>query len=97
MDTEEIAALAYLYLVRKKKKNRRFWVHPIAMEKTVSSLFYTMYPRMKEDGAKFFNYCRMSLASFDELLEILRSSLTRQDTIMRTAVTPEEKLVCTLR
>jgi hypothetical protein len=97
MDTEEIAALAYLYLVRKKMKNRRFWVHPIAMEKTVSSLFYTMYPRMKEDRAKFFNYCRKSLASFDELLEILRSSLTRQVTIMRTAVTPEEKLVCTLR
>jgi hypothetical protein len=89
MDTEEIAALAYLSLVRKKKKNRRFWVHPFLMEKTVSSLFYTMYPRMKEDGAKFFNYCRMSLASLDELLEILRSSLTRQDTIMRTAVTPE--------
>ena len=47
------------------------------------------YPRMKEDGDKFLNYC---LASFDELLEILRSTLTRQDIIMRTAVTPEKKI-----
>jgi hypothetical protein len=44
---------------------------------------------MKEDGDKFLNYC---LASFDELLEILRSTLTRQDIIMRTAVTPEKKI-----
>jgi hypothetical protein len=37
------------------------------------------------------------IAVFDVLLEKLRSSLTLQDTIMRTAVTPEEKLVCTLQ
>jgi hypothetical protein len=56
-----------------------------------------MYPRIKEDGAKFFNFCHMTPASFDELFDILRNSLTPQDTIMRTAVTPEEKLVITLR
>ncbi|KAG8222382.1 hypothetical protein J437_LFUL003002 [Ladona fulva] len=97
MDIEEIAALEYLDLAKKIKKNRRFWIHSILLDETATSLFYTIYPRIKEDEAKFFNFCRMSLATFDELLGVLRNSLTRQDTTMRAAVTPEEKLVCTLR
>ncbi|KAG8238229.1 hypothetical protein J437_LFUL017258, partial [Ladona fulva] len=38
--------------------------------------FYTIYPCIKEDEAKFLNFCRKSPASFDELLGILRNSLT---------------------
>ncbi|KAJ8891231.1 hypothetical protein PR048_010746 [Dryococelus australis] len=97
MDTEEIAAVAHLYLATKIKRKRRFCVHPIIMEKMVSSLFYTMYPRIKKDEANFFNFVRMSRTSFDELFDIVRCNLTRHDTTMRSAVTPEEKLICTLR
>ncbi|KAJ8881855.1 hypothetical protein PR048_018341, partial [Dryococelus australis] len=66
------------------------------MEKWASSIFYTMYLRIKKDEAKCFNFARMSRASFDELLDIVRCNLTRHDTTMRSAVTPKEKLICTL-
>jgi hypothetical protein len=45
------------------------WVHPINSERLyIHGQSYTLYPRLKEDSDKFFNYFRKSAASFDELL-----------------------------
>lgn len=44
-----------------------------------------------------FNYLRMSLTSFDELLSLCWNDLTKQDTILRKSISPEEKLFVTLR
>jgi hypothetical protein len=46
---------------------------------------------------KFFGYFRMSCNSFDELLFMMRPSITYQNTAMRVPVPPEERLAVTLR
>ncbi|XP_063230841.1 uncharacterized protein LOC134535573 [Bacillus rossius redtenbacheri] len=97
MDSEEIALVVHMHLASKKKKKRRYWVHPMIMERRVTSLFHTLYPRIKEDEGKFFNFARMSLTTFEELLHILTDNLTRQDTNMRASIKPEYKIICTLR
>ncbi|KAL4125837.1 hypothetical protein QTP88_010077 [Uroleucon formosanum] len=46
---------------------------------------------------KFFGYMKMSLKSFEELLRILRTSITKEDTRFRKSIKPEEKLTIVLR
>uniref|UniRef100_A0A8C5LZJ8 DDE Tnp4 domain-containing protein n=1 Tax=Leptobrachium leishanense TaxID=445787 RepID=A0A8C5LZJ8_9ANUR len=89
------AAKGYLYL---KKRKRRTWVHQINAARHTHGHFVTLYRPLRErDPVKFFNYMRMSIPSFDELLSRVREPLTKRDTNMRAAIPPEEMLVITLR
>ncbi|KAF9411127.1 hypothetical protein HW555_009989 [Spodoptera exigua] len=53
-------------------------------------------PRKMYDN-KFFDYLRMSIKSFDELIELIRQDISCSETHLRPSVSPEEKLVITLR
>uniref|UniRef100_A0A8C5LX18 DDE Tnp4 domain-containing protein n=1 Tax=Leptobrachium leishanense TaxID=445787 RepID=A0A8C5LX18_9ANUR len=89
--------LAYAYS-QKLKKRRRWWVHPINSLRDTHGHFHTLYKPLREgDPVKFFNYLRMSIVSFDELLASVKKPLTKMDTKMRCAISPEEMLVITLR
>lgn len=98
-DLEYLALLGLLYLrwKRKSKKNRRMWVHPIVNDRLSKGHFYTIFAEIREDEEKFFNFTRMSMASFSELLGCIKEKITKKDTRMRTCIPPEEKLVITLR
>uniref|UniRef100_A0A8C5QP12 DDE Tnp4 domain-containing protein n=1 Tax=Leptobrachium leishanense TaxID=445787 RepID=A0A8C5QP12_9ANUR len=90
------AATGYLYL--KNKRKRRSWVHPINAARCTHGHFVTLYRPLRErDPTKFFNYLRMSIPSFDELLSKVREPLMKRDTNMRDAIPGEEMLVITLR
>lgn len=83
---------------RKQRERRRFNVHPILRDRMTHSMFITLYPKLREHSEKFFNYIRMSVTSFDELLEIIQEDLTPcQNYVIRDTVSAEEKLVITLR
>uniref|UniRef100_A0A8C5PSJ8 Protein ANTAGONIST OF LIKE HETEROCHROMATIN PROTEIN 1-like n=1 Tax=Leptobrachium leishanense TaxID=445787 RepID=A0A8C5PSJ8_9ANUR len=85
-------------LVTKLKKKRKWWVHPINSLRDTHGHFHTLYKPLREgDPVKFFNYLRMSIVSFDELLASVKKPLTKMDTKMRGAISPEEMLVITLR
>ena len=91
-----LSGLLYCHL--KKKKKRRFWEHPLVKERLKTSLFYTLFLKeIQDDESKFFNFVRMSKNSFYELLDLIKGAITKQDTVMRRSITPEEKLVITLR
>uniref|UniRef100_A0A8C5LVR0 DDE Tnp4 domain-containing protein n=1 Tax=Leptobrachium leishanense TaxID=445787 RepID=A0A8C5LVR0_9ANUR len=82
----------------KLKKKRKWWVHPINSLRDTHGHFHTLYKPLREgDPVKFFNYLRMSIVSFDELLASVKKPLTKMDTKMRGAISPEEMLVITLR
>ena len=57
----------------------------------------TLYEELRSDDKKFFNYFRMSINSFDELLNRLSPLLWKQDTRMRDSISPTERLAVTLR
>jgi hypothetical protein len=99
MEVEELACVAYLYskVLRKRKKKRKFWVHPLLSDRSTKGLFNLFYNDLRKYEDKFFNYLRMSIKSFDELLELLQQDLTGQQTNMRECISPVEKLVVTLR
>ena len=96
-DSVAFAYLAYKYLKKKRGKNRNLWIHPLNEQRYISGAFYTLYNELRDHEAKFFNYFRMSMSSFDELLMRLRGNLQKKNTTMRDCVPPEEMLALTLR
>jgi hypothetical protein len=66
-DTTVVCAL----LLRvKEKRNWEYWVHPIYIEHLLKGKYYTLYHEVRQYAATSFNYCKMSVDSFDELLLI---------------------------
>lgn len=99
MDIRHRAIIAYLGLqiTKKKKKNRRYWVHPIASSRLSEGTFYVLFYELRDDENKFFDYFKMSIKSYDELHHTLKNILQKKDTNMRLAIPPIEMLAMTLR
>ncbi|XP_050344593.1 uncharacterized protein LOC126769718 [Nymphalis io] len=81
----------------KKKQRKRYWVHPYLQTRDETKHFEIFFGELKNYEDKFFRYTRMSLKSFEELLSILRTCITKQDTQFRNSIKPELKLTIVLR
>jgi len=79
------------------QKHRRYWVHPLHSSKEYDMKFQSFYGNLKKYPEKFFDYYRMSIQSFEELLEKVRLNLTKETTHLRNPISPEERLTVTLR
>jgi hypothetical protein len=79
------------------QKHRRYWVHPLHSSKEYDMKFQLFYDNLKKYPEKFFDYYRMSIQSFEELLEKVRLNLTKETTHLRNPISPEERLTVTLR
>jgi hypothetical protein len=98
MKLEEASALILLFSrLRKRRKKRRFWIHPILKDRSTKGIFYTLYSDLRQNPDKFFIFARMSITSFDELLQCMKEQQTGVDTNMRDSIPPEEKFMVTLR
>lgn len=99
MELEEVTCLWLLYRRYKarRRRQRRWWVHPVIDDRLTIGSFVTLYPKLREHPNKFFNYFRMSVTSFDELLSLVKDDLLPCEYLVRDAISPEEKLAVTLR
>ncbi|CAH1967192.1 unnamed protein product [Acanthoscelides obtectus] len=97
MKREKKIALVYRLRKYKKALATRLWIHPLVAERSAVGAFYTLFTRLREHEAKFFNYFRTSVATFDYLLQRLDKHIARQETNMRQAIQPTEMLALTIR
>lgn len=99
MDVEEVAAVIYLYHRRKyrKKNKHRLWIHPLLVTRHNGKEFNIFISNLKKFEDKFFGYTRMSVKSYEELLLKLYLNIRGQDTRFRMSISPEEKLIITIR
>ena len=81
----------------RKLKKRKLWVHPMLGSRKSVGEFHTLYPRLIDDESKFFNYFRMSMGTFKEILSKTQHQLKRENTPYREAITPREKLAVCIR
>lgn len=79
------------------RSERTFWIHPFNLVRESNKRFFTFYEEIRKYPNKFFEYYRMSISSFDELLEKLRPHITKKITKFRHPVCPEERLTITIR
>lgn len=54
-------------------------------------------PQLRQDEQKFKEYFRMDTSTFDYLLDTCSGELLKETTNFRKPITPEERLVVTLR
>lgn len=80
-----------------KKSKKSCWIHEINRKREELGEFHHLFDDLKRDKKKFFKYFRMSEEKFYELLNLVKDSITRQNTKFRRAVTVEERLAVCLR
>ncbi|KAJ8714364.1 hypothetical protein PYW07_002589 [Mythimna separata] len=97
MDVEEVAAIYYIYTcyVKKKKQRKKYWVHPYLQTRDEGKHFAIFFEELKKYEDKFFGFTRMSIKTFEELLNILEK-LQKRDESKHFAIFFEElKTTCT--
>ncbi len=94
---ERSRVIAMLYLSKKRRRTRKHWEHPIVAKRLEFGTFYTIFPKLRENKKKFFNYFRMSIKSFDELHIKLKDHIQHENTFMRDCIQPIQMLAVTLR
>ena len=74
----DVEIIAAILLLGKKKKKRRYWVHPLLYKRLSIGKFHIRYNNMINYPEKFFNYYRMSIKTFDELINLIESDIVRK-------------------
>ncbi|XP_018118360.1 protein ANTAGONIST OF LIKE HETEROCHROMATIN PROTEIN 1-like [Xenopus laevis] len=94
------AALAIALVCSLKKKNRRkrsVWSKEWLLKRETLSHMALLQELREHNPEDFKNYLRMSDSCFEVLLEAVSPLIQRQDTVMRKSISPEQRLIATLR
>ncbi|XP_077111117.1 uncharacterized protein LOC143766979 [Ranitomeya variabilis] len=94
---EKEAAAERRRMLLQQRRRRRLWIHPINQLRMTRGVQSTLYLELRHNPHKFHNYVRMRIEHFDFLLAKMEDVIRRQDTRMRLAITPAERLMVTLR
>lgn len=89
-------ALIYIEYIDNKKRRTK-WEKNWLKNRNKYTHLHLLRELRSNDPDDFKNYLRMDCAVFDELLNILKPYLIRQDTPMRKCITAESRLIATLR
>lgn len=94
-EEEEATVIALWYLVQLLDylPDRQMWVHPINAKRNLKPFI----AELRGDAGKFYNYCRMKPTTFDFILGLITETIQKQNTNYRHCITPEERLLITLR
>ena len=81
---------------KKKRKKRSKWVKDWKLNRNFSDI--QLLCELEENNPDDYrNYLRMDLQDFKLLLELIGPKIEKQNTVMRMAITAEERLIATLR
>ena len=78
------------------ENEREMWVNQIYREREKYGEFYTLFPQLLKQPRKFFQYFRMTPATFWYILNKIRNDIEKHSNFRR-CISPEEKLAVTLR
>ncbi|XP_050310828.1 putative nuclease HARBI1 [Anthonomus grandis grandis] len=91
-----VLAVAAVLAVKKKKKNRTKWCKNWLLKRKTFSHINLLNELLLEPG-DWHNYLRMDEATYLELLQLVTPLIAKQNTHLREAISPHEKLTATLR
>lgn len=80
----------------KLKNPRRWWVRPTNQKRETLGIHRHLIKDMREsDPEEFFRFTRMSVSTFDELLDLIKPRLQKRS--IRQSIAPDIRLYITLR
>jgi len=98
MNNTEIVCVAEALGLLDEPKERNYWVHPLNQDRiNIKKQFFKFYNDLRDYPDKFFEFYRMSVPSFDELLSKVILLISKQNTSFRESISAEERLTITLR
>lgn len=80
-----------------KVLKRSVWVEDWLEQRKINGCFWKLIEEFRSKPKLFRNFFRMSVEDFDFLLSLVSPYITKQDTVMREAIPPGERLAVTLR
>ncbi|XP_074039921.1 uncharacterized protein [Leptinotarsa decemlineata] len=80
-----------------REVKKRKWCKKLLMDKKKYSHMNLLQVLQQEEPCDFKNYLRMDSDTYTSLMGLVCNKITKQDTIMRKAISAEERLVATLR
>lgn len=89
--------LLLLWSLAASKKKRKYWVHPINTTREEQGEFSSIFQDLLKDEQRFYIYFRMSINSFNELYNIIKPEIEKQNTNWRNCVSSKERLAVFLR
>ncbi|CAN7945782.1 unnamed protein product, partial [Ixodes pacificus] len=82
---------------RRQQRRRRWWVRPFLLDREEHGQACRLAAELRAHDEEYFrNYIRMPPSTFDTLLDV-RDKIRKTNTNWRKAITPEQRLIVTLR
>lgn len=78
------------------KKKKRYYINDIYQSRNRFGEYHTLFPQLLTQPEKFFQYTRMGKETFYYILEGIRDTVQKYSNF-RQCISPEERLVVTLR
>lgn len=78
-------------------KKRKYGVHPINRYRKAYGEYHHLYKHLRKYPERFFQYLRMSIDTFDLLLNKIRTGIVKKTTNFGKPISTEERLVITIR
>ena len=94
---DEFLLLDSSLLLRSVKKTRAHNVHPLNRERRQFGEYHHLFCELKKDPTRFHEYTRMSLDTFQYILQKIEPRLLKNWCNLHDPILPEERLVITLR
>ena len=83
---------------RRRHRNRRIWTRKWILNRERQGAFNQLMQEIRIlDTSSYRNFVRMTASTFEELLSSIAPRIKFQDTVMRKAICPAERLAVTLR
>lgn len=107
-EEEQLIAAAATVIIcgYQHKRRRRFWIRPsLTLGSVHREMLYKnmvlddegLLPEEIRDSGTFINFVRMCASDFEVLLTKIAPAIVKENTAMRNAVTPADRLLVTLR
>ena len=97
MDAFTALALGLALKRYKRKRRRRKWAQQWYLCRERFGHTHLLNELRNSEPDVYKTFLRMDGESFDELLELVRPYITKENTVMRSAISPFERLSITLR
>ena len=92
-----LGVMALSRVLCKRKKKQTSWTKNWLLNREQFSHMSLLRELQENNPDDFRNYLRMTDPCFNHLLALVYPYIRKQDTCMRVAITPEQKLIATLR
>ena len=72
-------------------------LHPINEKRNKENILQNFIKELRSDDDKFRNFTRMSVNTFDYVLNVITDRIRKPDSKFRKSIPPTQKLLVTLR